>query len=139
MKASNITLMFNGNTETVFNFYRSVFGGEFTTLQRMKDMPGDHQLPPEAAEKILYVQLPVGNSVIMGMDIPAHMPPADSGKNFMITLDTSSEEETTQLFNELSAGGFAMMPLGHQFWGAFFGMVTDQFGIQWMISYVEEK
>jgi PhnB protein len=137
MKASNITIMFNGQTEAAFNFYRSVFGGEFSTLQRMKDIPGDHPMSPEAAEKILYVQLPVGNSVIMGMDVPESRPPINAGNNFMVTLDTSSEEETTQLFNGLAEGGFVMMPLGQQFWGAFFGMVTDQFGIQWMLSYVK--
>jgi PhnB protein len=139
MKSSNITIMFNGNTEAAFNFYKSVFGGEFTTFQRMKDIPGDHQMPPESLEKILYVQLPIGNSSIMGMDVPAHMPPTNAGNNFMVTLDTSSEEENTRLFNELSEGGIVMMPLGHQFWGAFFGMVTDQFGIQWMLSYVKEQ
>jgi len=139
MKASNITIMFNGNTEAAFNFYRSVFGGEFITFQRMKDIPGDHPMSPEAAEKILYVSLPVGNSVIMGMDVPESMPPTNAGNNFMVSLDTSSEEENTQIFNSLSESGFVMMPLGHQFWGAFFGMVTDQFGIQWMISYVKEQ
>jgi PhnB protein len=141
MKASNITMMFNGQTEAAFNFYKSIFGGEFSNLQRMKDIPGDHhhQMPREEQEKILYVQLPVGNSVLMGMDVPQSMPPVNQGNNFMVTLDTSSEEETTRFFNQLSEGGTVMMPLGHQFWGAFFGMVTDKFGIQWMLSYVEEK
>jgi PhnB protein len=134
-------MMFNGQTEAAFNFYKTVFGGEFTTLQRMKDIPGDHhhQMPAEEQEKILYVQLPVGNSVLMGMDIPSHMPPTSMGSNFMVTLDTSSKEETTETFNKLSEGGTIMMPLGDQFWGAFFGMATDKFGIQWMLSYVEEK
>ena len=137
MKASNITIMFNGNTEDAFNFYKSVFGGEFITLQRMKDIPGDHPMSPEAAEKILYVALPVGNSVIMGMDVPESRPPINAGNNFMVTLDTSSEEETTRFFNALAEGGNITMPLANQFWGAFFGMVTDKFGIQWMLSYVK--
>jgi len=128
--------MFNGQTEAAFNFYKSVFGGEFSNFQRMKDIPGDQPMSPGEAEKILYVQLPVGNSVLMGMDVSSKMPPTNPGNNFMVSLDTSSEEENTRLFNELSEGGFVMMPLGHQFWGAFFGMVTDKFGIQWMLSYV---
>jgi PhnB protein len=137
MKASNITLTFNGNTEEAFNFYKAAFGGEFSNLQRMKDIPGDHpDMPADQLEKILYMQLPIGNSVIMGMDIPAHMPPTVFGTNFMITIDTESEAETTGLFNKLSDGGVIMMPLGNQFWGAFFGMFTDKFGIQWMLSYV---
>ena len=136
MKSSNITIMFNGQTEAAFNFYKSVFGGEFSNFQRMKDIPGDQPMSPGEAEKILYVQLPVGNSVLMGMDVSSKMPPTNPGNNFMVSLDTSSEEENTRLFNELSEGGFVMMPLGHQFWGAFFGMVTDKFGIQWMLSYV---
>ena len=139
MKASNITMMFNGQTEAAFNFYKDAFGGEFSALQRMKDISGDHPMQAGEAEKILYMSLPIGNSVIMGMDIPSSRPPANQGNNFMVTIDTSSEEETNQLFKSLSEGGFVMMPPDHQFWGAYFGMFTDKFGIQWMLSYVAEK
>ncbi len=115
MKASNITIMFNGQTEAAFNFYKTIFGGEFSNLQRMKDIPGDHPMSAEEREKILYVSLPVGNSLIMGMDVPQSMPPTNAGNNFMITLDTSSEEETINVFNRLSEGGIVLMPVGHQF------------------------
>jgi PhnB protein len=137
MKAANITIMFNGQTEAAFNFYRSVFGGEFVNFQRMKEIPNAPPMSAEEGEKVLYTSLPVGNSILMGMDIPQSMSPANMGNNFMVTLDTSSEEETTKVFHALSENGSVMMPLGHQFWGAFFGMVTDPFGIQWMLSYVE--
>jgi PhnB protein len=137
MKAINITLIFNGQTEAAFNFYKSAFGGEFTHLQRMKDIPGDHPLSAEEGEKILHVALPIDGALLLGMDIPHNRPAANPGNNFMVTLDTSSEEETTKLFNALGEGGFIMMPIGHQFWGSFFGMVTDKFGIQWMLSYVK--
>ncbi|HEY8784796.1 MAG TPA: VOC family protein [Mucilaginibacter sp.] len=136
MKASNITIVFDGQTEAAFNFYRSIFGGEFSNFQRMKDMPGAPPMPAKEGEKILHAALPIGNSVIMGMDMPTGRGTVNAGNNFMVTLDTSSEEETTRAFNGLAEGGFVMMPLGHQFWGAFFGMVTDKFGIQWMLSYM---
>jgi len=136
MKASNITLIFKGQTEEAFSFYRSIFGGEFTNFQRMKDMPGAPSMPPEEAEKILHAALPIGNSAIMGMDMPTGRGTVNMGNNFMVTLDTGSEEETIKVFNKLAEGGVVTMPLDHQFWGAFFGMVTDKFGIQWMLSYV---
>jgi PhnB protein len=137
MKAINITILFDGQAEAAFNFYKSVFGGEFSNLQRMKDMPSPHPMSAEESEKILHMTFPVGNSVLMGMDMPEGRGAVNAGNNFMVTLDTSSEEETTRIFNGLSEGGSVMMPLAHQFWGAFFGMFTDKFGIQWMLSYVK--
>jgi PhnB protein len=136
MKAINITLLFNGNAEAAFNFYKSVFGGEFSNVQRMKDLPGPTPITGEAGEKILHMALPIGSAILMGMDCPSHIPPAIIGNNFMATIDTSSEEETTRLFNGLADGGTITMPLANQFWGAYFGMLTDKFGIQWMLSYV---
>jgi PhnB protein len=137
MKAINITLIFNGKTEVALNFYKSIFGGDFINFQRLKEMPGAPPMSPEEGEKVLHAALPVGNSVLMGMDMPQGRGAVNEGNNFMVTLDTGSEEETEHLFNSLSEGGIITMPLGHQFWGAFFGMVTDKFGIQWMLSYVK--
>jgi len=137
MKAVNITLVFDGQTEAAFTFYRSIFGGEFTNLQRMKDIPGDHQLPAEESEKILHMSFQAGDFILMGMDMPKGRMELNPGNNFMITVHASSEEETTKFFNGLAEGGSVMMPLANQFWGAFFGMVTDKFGIQWMLSYTK--
>ena len=137
MKAINITLVYNGNTEAAFNFYKSVFGGDFSNIQRMKDMPNPPPMSAEESEKILHMSLPIGSAVLMGMDMPAGRGTANQGTNFMITLDMSSEEEATKIFNGLSADGTVMMPMDHQFWGSFFGMFTDKFGIQWMVSYVK--
>jgi PhnB protein len=137
MKATNITLVFGGKAEAAFTFYKSVFGGEFMHLQRMKDMPGSPAMSVEEGEKVLHMALPIGNSILMGMDAPHGRMEVNTGNNFMITLDTSNEEETTRLFNGLAEGGIITMPLANQFWGAFFGMVTDKFGIQWMLSYVK--
>jgi len=137
MKGINITLIFNGQTEEVFEFYKSIFGTEYISFQRMKDMPGAPPMSAEDGEKVLYASLPVGSSVLMGMDMPAQRGQVNLGTNFMPSLQTSSEEETTEIFNKLSESGTITMPLGHQFWGSFFGMVTDKFGIQWMLSYAE--
>ena len=135
MKALNITLMFDGQAEAAFLFYQTVFGGEFITYQRMKEMPNAPAMPAEEGEKILHISLPLASGKIAGMDLPAGRGTVYKGNNFMVTLDTQSKEETETLFNALSAGGTVMMPLADQFWGAYFGMFTDKFGITWMLSY----
>jgi PhnB protein len=137
MKAINITLLFDGEAEAAITFYKSVFGGEFTNFQRMKDMPGAPPMNAEESEKILHSALQIDNSVIMAMDAPAGRMQLNKGNNFMITVHTGSEDETTRFFNALARGGHIMMPVEHQFWGAFFGMVTDKFGIQWQLSYAK--
>jgi len=139
MKASNVTLIFNGQTEAALNFYKSIFGGEFAGFQRMKDMPGAPPMPPEEGEKVMHATLTVGNSAIMAMDMPTGRGTVNPGNNFMIQLDAESEAETRHAFNGLAEGGVVTMPLDHQFWGAYFGMVTDKFGIQWMLNYTEQK
>lgn len=139
MKASNITLLYNGNTEEAFNFYKSVIGGEFINVSRMKDIPNAPAMGEEEANKILHMTFPIGNSIIMGMDLPSSRPAVNMGNNFFITVETESEEETTLLFNGLSQGGTVTMPLAHQFWGSFFGMFTDKFGIQWMLSFPTQQ
>jgi PhnB protein len=135
MKALNITLMFDGTTETVFNFYKSVFGGEFTMLQRMKDMPGRDEMPADQKEKILFISLPIAKGTLSGMDIPAGMPSVVAGSNFTISLDADSEEEVKRIFNGLAKEGQVRFPLGPQFWATYFGMLTDQYGVTWMLSY----
>ena len=136
MKAINITLLYDGQTEEAFNFYKSVFGGEFSNVQRMKDMPSPHPMSAEESEKILHMSLPIGSAILMAMDMPAGRGTVNMGNNFMATLDTSSKEEATKIFDGLSVGGTVMMPMADQFWGSYFGMFTDKFGIQWMVSYV---
>jgi len=138
MKA-NITLAFNGNTEAAFNFYKSVFGGEFIHVQRMSDIPHPPQdTSAEEANKILHIALPIGSSsVLNGMDVPGSRPAVNIGNNFMVTIDTEGEEETKKIFDGLAQGANITIPLDHQFWGAYFGMLTDKFGIQWMLSYTK--
>ena len=137
MKAVNPYLNFNGTTEQAFNFYKSVFGGEFVTLQRFKDTPEAGKMPPEAADKLMHVALPIGNgNVLMGTDALESMgQKLTVGNNFSITISADSEKEADKLFNGLSAGGKVEMPMAKAFWGAYFGMFTDKFGIQWMVSF----
>jgi len=139
MKGFDTTLLFDGNTEEAFNFYKSVFGGEFSNVQRMSDLPTPMEMPESEKSKILHMSLPIGESILMGMDMPAGRGDVNKGNNFFVTLNTSSEEETDDLFKKLSDGAIIMMPVGKQFWGAYFGMLTDKFGIQWMLSFSEQR
>jgi PhnB protein len=135
MATLNTYLNFNGNTEEAFNFYKSVFGGEFSALQRLKDTPDADKIPASAREKIMHVALPIGGNVLMGTDVTETMPQVTFGTNSSISIDAASEEEANKLFNGLSAGGKVEMPLAKMFWGAYFGMFTDKFGVQWMVNY----
>lgn len=137
MATINPYLNFNGQAEEAFNFYRSVFGGEFIFLQRMKEIPGGNKLPESEKELILHIALPVGKgNILMGSDtLESQGNTVTVGNNFHIALSTDSEEETDKLFAALSDGGKITMPVAKMFWGDYFGMCTDRFGIQWMVSY----
>ncbi len=136
MKAVNPYLNFSGNCEEAFNFYQSVFGGEFAAQMRFKDVPAEYQMDASEGEKIMHIALPIGQAtVLMGSDRPAAMGPTTTGNNSSISISTESEAEATRVFNGLSAGGQVTMPLEKAFWGSYFGMLTDRFGIQWMVSY----
>ncbi len=131
----NPYLNFNGNTEKAFLFYQSVFGGEFEVFQRFKDSPGCEEIAEEEQNQIMHVALPVGNNVLMGTDVPSIMPQVSFGNNFSISINVTSEEEATTLFEKLAQDGTIGMPLQKMFWGALYGMLTDKFGVQWMINY----
>jgi PhnB protein len=136
MASINPYLTFSGNCEEAFTFYKSVFGGEFTNFQRFGDAPSEPKPSAEEGKKIMHVALPIGQgSIIMGSDQPESYGKTIVGNNFSISIITESEEESNQIFNRLSAGGKITMPLEKTFWGAYFGMLTDKFGIQWMVNY----
>lgn len=137
MAQVNPYLTFNGNCEEAFNFYKSVFGGEFTHIGRFKDMPSENPLPDEIGNLIMHVSLPISSeTILMASDSnEAFGQTATAGTNVSISINTDSEDEATKLFNGLSAGGKVTMPLEKTFWGAFFGMFTDKFGIHWMVNY----
>lgn len=137
MKKINPYLNFNGNTEEAFNFYKSVFGGEFRMLMRFKDTPDAGNIPADIQNQIMHVALPLGkDNVLMGTDAPESMGfNLKVGNNVHIAIHTDSREEADKLFNGLSAGGNVQMPMADQFWGDYYGAFTDKFGINWMISY----
>lgn len=141
MKAINYYLNFPGNTEEAFNFYKSIFGGEFVNLTRFKDTPEGAKLSAGDKEKLMHVSLPIGNgNALMGTDAIESMGHRiTSGNNFHLSIETDSKEEATKYFNSLSAGGKITMPLADTFWGDYFGMLNDKFGIQWMVSYSYPK
>lgn len=137
MATLNPYLNFPGTAEAAFNFYKSVFGGEFIALQRFKDTPENCKGSITDLEKIMHISLPIGKGNILmatdALDSMGH--PLVAGNNFHLSLSTESEAETTKLFNALSAGGQIIMPLEKTFWGALFGMCTDKFGINWMVNF----
>ena len=136
MATINPYLNFPGNTEEAFNFYKSVFGGEFISLQRFKDTPDADKLPPDTKEMIMHIALPVGKNVIMATDAPASMGfNLTQGNNTYICISPESEAEANKLFDGLAAGGKIGMPLQKMFWGAMYGDLTDKYGIKWMVNY----
>lgn len=137
MATINPYLNFQGNTEEAFNFYKAAFGGEFTVLQRFRDIPQGNNTPAGDLDKIMHVSLPIGaENVLMGTDMLESMgQKLINGNNYSISISVDSEAEAAHLFNALSAGGQVIMPLEKAFWGAYFGLFNDKFGIQWMVNY----
>lgn len=134
---ANPYLNFAGNTEEAMNFYKTVFGGEFIAFHRFKDSPGHEKMPKHEQEMIMHASLPLGpGTILMATDVLESMGQTlTHGNNFHIAVNTESEEETDKIFKGLCAGGKIEMPLNKTFWGAYFGMCKDKFGVLWMISY----
>ena len=138
MPQINPFLHFNGNAEEAFTFYKSVFGGEFTTLTRFKDLSNSENLFSEKeANKIMKIALPIGKcSVLMASDVPEILGQVSENENrSKISISAESIEEADQLFNELSVGGIIEMPISYSPWGSYFGMFRDKYGIEWMIDF----
>ncbi len=135
----NVYLSFDGTCEAAFNFYKSVFGGQFNYVGRFGDMPSTEGPIPDAEKnKIMHMSLPISKeTILMGSDTSEALgaPKLVVGNNFSICVGVSSKEEADKLFNGLSAGGQVGMPLEETFWGSYFGMCTDKFGINWMFDY----
>jgi PhnB protein len=137
----NTYLNFAGRTEEAFNFYKSVFGGNFSSLVRFKEMPmPGFTLPKKDEDKLMHVALPVGHDVLMASDM------LDSvghkfvpGNNVYISIQTDSQAEADRIFTGLSAGGAVEMPMADQTWGDYYGSFTDKFGVQWMVMYSHPK
>ena len=135
MAKLNPYLNFDGTCEKAFNFYKTVFGGEFTYFSRIGDI-ADMEASDEDRNLVMHVSLPIGNDILMGSDVPTRMKSQfKSGNNNYISLSPDSREETDRIFNELSAGGEIEMPMEEMFWGDYFGSFRDKYGIWWMINY----
>ena len=143
MATVNIYLTFNGNCEEAFEFYQSVFGGEIPYMGRFKDMPPgeDAKLNPGEENRIMHVSLPISKeTMLMGSDTGGEWATGYlQGNNFSISITADSKEEADKLFKGLSTGGKVTMPLSKTFWSESFGMLTDKFGISWMVSFDERK
>jgi PhnB protein len=139
MASVNVYLNFNGNCEEAFNFYKSVFGGEFPYIGRFGEIPPSegYEVPESDKEKIMHVSLPIGDGTsILGSDTGAQWAPGFvQGNNFSVSVNAASKEEAEKLFNGLTEGGSVTMPLSRTFWSENFGMLTDKFGIAWMVSF----
>lgn len=142
MATTNTYLTFNGKCEEAFNYYKSVFGGEFTYIGRFSEMPQSEEYKVSEADKnkIMHVGLPIGASILMGSDCSSEWASSfKHGNNFSVSITASSKKEADKLFTALAEGGQITMPLDSTFWGDYFGMLTDKFGINWMMSYNEQK
>ena len=128
-------LRFNGECREAFEFYRSVFGGEFE-LMTFGDGPDDMPVPEGERDLVMHVSYPIGSSVLMGSDTPSWSPePTQPGNNFSISCMPESRDETDELFAKISEGGVVTMPLEEMFWGSYFGACTDKFGINWQFNH----
>ena len=128
---------FNGNAEEAFQFYKSVFGGEFTRIMRYKDLqiPG-FEVSESEADKIMHISLRIGGNEFLGNDVPEHMGRTNENENrSKISVTTESREEADRIFSGLSEGGQIEIPMDDSPWGSYFGMFRDKYGIEWMINF----
>jgi PhnB protein len=133
MTQINVYLMFDGNCAEAMSFYQQCLGGELS-INKVEGSPLEGQCPPEKKDKIMHASLTNGGIVLMASDVL--MPGTFvRGNASSVSLNCSSEEEIQNYFAKLSAGGQVTLPLGKQFWGAVFGMLTDKFGVEWMLNY----
>lgn len=138
MATTNTYLNFNGNCEDAFIFYKSVFGGDFNYIGRFNEMPPQesNQMSEADGNRIMHVSLPIGTSILMGSDTGGEWASSFvQGNNFSVSITAESKEEADRLFAGLAEGGTITMPLNETFWGDYFGMLIDKFGIGWMMSF----
>ena len=136
-------LNFEGKTEEAFRFYEKALGGKLTEIHRFGSMPqqGDFTLTPEQKALVLHVglELPDGQ-MIMASDMIAGMGPTRvEGNNISISVHPDSRQDADRIFNALAQGGTITMPIANQFWGDYFGSLTDRFGVRWMFNCADAK
>ena len=139
MEKLNPYLTFPGNCEEAFNFYKAIFRREFLHMGRFADIPSDEGviIPESKLNKIMHVSLPMGNgNILMGSDADDEFnPDITNGNNVSLSITTKNKEDADRIFEALCDGGKMNMQIGDVFWGSYYGMCTDKFGINWMISF----
>ncbi|HSX29632.1 MAG TPA: VOC family protein [Candidatus Saccharimonadales bacterium] len=137
MATINPYINFNGNAEEAFNFYKSVFGGEFASVVRFKDLESpEFPIPENDANKIMRITLPIGGNTLIANDVPESMGPVNENENrSKISVNTESRAEADKIFDGLSEGGVVEMPMDESPWGTYFGMFRDKFGIEWTVEF----
>jgi PhnB protein len=141
MTTINPYINFNGNAEEAFNFYKSVFGGEFGKITRFKDI-ATPEMPVDEAEanKIMRITLPIGPNMLIANDVPSFMGPVNEKENrSKIAVSVDSLEEGERIFSGLSVGGEVEMPMSESPWGTHFAMFRDKYGIEWTIEFNSKK
>ena len=131
----NVYLFFDGTCGEAFDFYRSVFRGEFAGRMTYAEAPPEMPVDPAARERIMHVSLPVGGSVLMGSDSKEATAPG----GFAVSYSAGSREEADAKHAALANGGSVMMPMQDAFWGSYFGMAKDRYGVHWMISHDPQR
>jgi PhnB protein len=137
MAQINPHINYNGNAKEAFTFYKSVFGGEFVRIMRLKNLSSsEFPVPENEANKIMLIALPVGKNILMANDVPESMGKTNENENrSKISISAESKEEADKLFNGLSAGGQIEVPIADSPWGSYFGMFRDKYGIEWMVDF----
>ena len=140
MALINPSINFNGNAEEAFNFYKSVFGGEFERIVRFKDISTvEYPVAENEANKIMHIALSIGPNVLIGNDVAESMGRVNENENrSKIAISAESREEADKLFNGLSAGGNVEVPPDDSPWGSYFSMFRDKYGIEWMVDFVSK-
>jgi PhnB protein len=141
MATINPYINFNGNAEEAFNFYQSVFGGEFQKIIRFKDVENsEFPIAEEDAHKIMRIALPIGRNILIANDVPESMGPVNENENrSKISVYAESRAEAEKIFNGLTIGGTIEVPLSDSPWGTYFGMFRDKFGIEWTVELVPNE
>jgi PhnB protein len=131
-------LNFAGNAEEAFEFYKQVFGGDFSSVVRFKDMPVEGMtIPDQDQDKMMHISLPIGeDNILMASDALESLgQQLVQGNNAYVSVQPDSREEADRIFNGLSEGAEIEMPIADQVWGDYFGSLKDKFGVMWMVNY----
>jgi PhnB protein len=128
----NAHLNFDGTCEAAFRFYERCFGGKDLFIMKYGGSPMADQVGPDWQDKVVHARLMIGNTAVMGADAPASYYRQPQGLSITVGVETAAEAE--HIFAALAEGGTVTMPLQQTFWAVRFGMVTDRFGIPWMVN-----